>query len=155
MKKTVLIPIVIIVGVLFLLGCTKSTAGSTFKEGTPTMVLYKSEMCGCCELFGQYMKKMDYGVEVKQMDDITPIKDQYKIPQELRSCHTAVIEGYFVEGHIPPEAIAKLLTEKPAIAGIAMPGMPSGSPGMPGAKTGEFVIYAVDTEGNVSEFMRI
>ena len=73
----------------------------------------------------------------------------------MESCHTVVIGDYFIEGHIPLEAVEKLLVEKPDIKGIAMPGMPSGSPGMPGAKKGDFVIYAVNNDGTTEEFMRI
>ena len=89
------------------------------------------------------------------MQDMVPIKEQNKIPTELQSCHTSIIGGYFVEGHIPVEAINKLMQEKPNIAGIGMPGMPSGSPGMPGSKTGDFVITAVNKDGSMYEFMRI
>ena len=73
----------------------------------------------------------------------------------MQSCHTTTIGNYFVEGHIPIEAIEKLMTEKPNIKGIAMPGMPSGSPGMPGAKQGPFIIYAIGNDGSVGEFMRM
>src|SRR3989338_9954341 len=97
--------------------------------------IFKSESCGCCDLYISYMDKKDFDVEAVQMDDISPIKEKYKIPAKVQSCHTAVIGDYFVEGHMPQEAINKLLAEKPDIAGIALPGMPSGSPGMPGTKT--------------------
>ncbi len=94
-------------------------------------------------------------VEVSQVADVSPIKEKYGVPSSLQSCHTSVVDGYFVEGHVPAEAISKLVAEKPAIKGIALPGMPSGSPGMPGSKTGDFVVYAVGNDGNVEEFMRI
>ena len=83
------------------------------------------------------------------------IEEQYGVPSELRSCHTTIIGNYFIEGHIPLEAVEKLLKEQPNIKGIAMPGMPSGSPGMPGQKQGAFIIYAVNNDGSTSEFMRI
>ena len=73
----------------------------------------------------------------------------------MESCHTTVIGEYFVEGHVPVEAIEKLLAEKPDVAGIGMPGMPSGSPGMPGAKQGQFIIYSINKDGTINEFMRI
>ncbi len=142
--------IVLIASILLIAGCTSKT-----KENAPTITLYKSEMCGCCGLYGDYLDKTEYNIEIKDMPDITSIKDQYKIPPQLRSCHTAIINGYYIEGHIPQEAIQKLLKEKPSLAGIAMPGMPSGSPGMPGAKKEPFVIYAVAQDGSTTEFMRI
>ena len=73
----------------------------------------------------------------------------------MEICHTTIIGDYFVEGHVPLEAVEKLLTEKPDIKGIAMPGMPSGSPGMPGAKKGDFVIYAVNRDGSYEEWTRL
>lgn len=152
MKKLTIGILIAMIGIILLIAGCSSTSK---KEGAPTVVLYKSEMCGCCGLYGQYLEQMDYNVEIKDMPDITPIKDQYNIPQQLRSCHTAIIGGYYIEGHIPKEAIQKLLTEKPSIAGIAMPGMPSGSPGMPGAKKEPFIIYAIATDGSTTEFLRI
>ncbi len=120
------------------------------------VLFYKSPTCGCCGVHANYLQRNSaLDVQTITQADVTPVKNKYRVPLELRSCHTAIIGGYFVEGHIPIEAIAKLVNEKPAIAGIAMPGMPSGSPGMPGAKTGPFVIYAVNNDGSYREFMRI
>ena len=85
---------------------------------------------------------------------MSSIKSKYKIPQDMESCHTAVIADYFVEGHVPMEAVEKLLSEKPDIDGIALPGMPQGSLGMSGAKTAVFKIYALSA-GTASEFMII
>ncbi len=85
---------------------------------------------------------------------MSSIKKKYQIPQNMESCHTGVIEGYFVEGHVPVEAIEELLAEKPDISGIALPGMPPGSPGMPDQKTEAFKIYAL-SDGTASEFMII
>ena len=117
---------------------------------------YRSLSCGCCNLHESYLiRNGNLNVKDIRMDDISSIKNKYKIPSEMQSCHTAVIENYFVEGHIPLEAINKLIAEKPNIMGIAMPGMPSGSPGMPGTKSGDFVIYAVNSDGSYDEFMRM
>lgn len=88
------------------------------------------------------------------MEDISGIKNSLGVPDELLSCHTTVIKDYFIEGHVPIEAISKLIEERPDVKGISLPGMPSGSPGMPGAKEGTFVIYSVD-DGGYSEFMVI
>ncbi len=117
---------------------------------------YKSITCGCCDVNANYLKsKGGLNIQVSSKTDISDIKKKYGVPPELESCHTAVIDGYFVEGHMPLEAIDRLLAEKPDIKGIALPGMPSGSPGMPGQKQGDFVIYAVHNDGTSSEFMRI
>ncbi len=101
----------------------------------------------------KYLQDQGFDVKVVNTDD-TSIKAQEGVPKDLRSCHTSVIGDYFVEGHVPVEAIRKLLAEKPAIKGIALPGMPAGAPGMGGDKTGPFVIYAVAADGTSSEFMR-
>ncbi len=89
------------------------------------------------------------------LENTTSIEKKYGVPKELESCHMMIVGDYFVEGHVPLEAINKLLGEKPDIVGIAMAGMPSGSPGMPGSKEGDFIIYAVNYNGSYKEFMRI
>ena len=96
------------------------------------------------------------GFEVESVvtDDVSAIKDDLQIPEEMRSCHTAIIGEYFIEGHVPVEAIQRLLEEQPDIDGIALPGMPQGSPGMSGEKSEPWVIYAV-TGGSIAEFMTI
>ncbi len=147
-----------VLAIVLIAGCSSKsgpTGGVTTEIPRETITVYKSELCGCCDLYTKYLKKSDFDVEVVQQDDLTPLKDELNIPDKLRSCHTTKVGDYFVEGHMPKEAIAKLLAEKPDIAGIALPGMPSGSPGMPGGKQGEFVIYAVGKDGSTSEFMRI
>jgi hypothetical protein len=88
------------------------------------------------------------------MEDLTGIKDRFGIPPDMQSCHTVEIDGYFVEGHVPMEAVWKLLEEQPPIDGIALPGMLQGSPGMSGEKTEPFVIYSI-AAGEVAEFMTL
>ena len=119
------------------------------------MTVLKSGGCGCCGVFGNYLEQKGFDVEINDVSDSISIKSQYKIPTSMESCHTTIIGNYFVEGHMPLEAIEKLIAEKPNIKGIALPGMPYGSPGMPGTKEGEFVIYAVQNDGSTTEFMRI
>lgn len=109
--------------------------------------LYKSPSCGCCGQYASYLEKKGYGLEIENIQDMSQIKEEYGVPYELESCHTTEIDGYVVEGHIPEVAINKLLTERPDIKGIGMAGMPSGSPGMPGPKNSDFVIYEITHEG--------
>lgn len=118
------------------------------------LVVYKSPTCGCCVGWISYMKKNGFDVEDVNTEDLTSIKDEHQIPYSLQSCHTAVIGDYFIEGHVPIEAVNKLLEEKPDIDGIVLPEMPPGSPGMPGVKRGEFIIYSLK-DGVESEFMRL
>jgi len=120
-----------------------------------TAEYYKSISCGCCDVHARYIDSKGFDTKINNLQDVSAIKSEYNIPSELQSCHTAVIGDYFVEGHIPIEAIDKLLEEQPDIAGIAMPGMPQGSPGMPGTKMQDFTIYSVNHDGTYKEFMRI
>ncbi len=112
------------------------------------ITIHKSPYCGCCSKWGSYMEDLGYTTNVVLEEDITSVKKNFNIPIELESCHTSEIEGYIVEGHVPNEAIEKLLTEKPNIKGIGMSGMPSGSPGMPGPKE-DFYIYEINHDGSV------
>jgi len=123
-------------------------------EGKPAVV-YKSMSCGCCGTYASYAEGRGLEVQTINAEDNTKIKEEYGVPEDLRSCHTTIIDGYFIEGHVPTEAITKLLTERPDIRGIAIQGMPTGSPGMPGAKAGPFVVYAVQNDGTYREYMRI
>ncbi len=124
------------------------------KEG----VVYTSFACGCCDIHADYTKRnTGMNIDVKQVDpySLDEHKEELGVPSSVRTCHTTIIGDYFVEGHMPLEAINKLLAEKPDIRGIALPGMPSGSPGMPGRKTEDFVVLAVNNDGTTYEFMRI
>ncbi|NCO04688.1 MAG: CopG family transcriptional regulator [Candidatus Magasanikbacteria bacterium] len=122
-----------------------------------TLTVYKDPSCGCCGNYAAYMRREGYDVEVIATTDMNSIKEKYNIPKNMQSCHTTVLgnEEYVIEGHIPVEAVQKLTQEKPDLAGIAMPGMPSGSPGMPGAKRGTFNIHGIDREGGVSQFIEL
>ncbi|MEX2017194.1 MAG: DUF411 domain-containing protein, partial [Candidatus Pacearchaeota archaeon] len=118
--------------------------------------IYKSITCGCCDVYSSYVDgKVKPKINSFNVQDSDATKRQFGVPKEMESCHTTIIGGYFVEGHVPLEAVEKLLQERPDIKGIAMPGMPMGSPGMVGQKSGPFVIYAVANDGSYSEFMRI
>ena len=116
---------------------------------------FKSASCGCCGIWAKYAKKEGFSVDVKVLPSMDTKKTELGIPSELSSCHTSLIEGYVVEGHVPVEAINKLLEERPDIKGIALPGMPSGTPGMPGPKTSDWTIYSMHNDGSKSVFMVI
>ena len=121
-----------------------------------TATLYKAPNCNCCLEYAEYLEKTtDVTIDPKEVDDLAVIKEEYGVPEDVESCHTMDTGSYFVEGHVPREAIGKLAAEEPDIAGIALPNMPTGSPGMPGQKDGEFTIYAVTEDGSSREFMTI
>jgi len=105
--------------------------------------LYKSPQCGCCEGYAAYLRKNGFTVDVKTTNELAEISQKAGVPENLQGCHTMFVEGYVIDGHVPVGVIRKLLRERPSIAGITLPGMPEGSPGMTGKKTGPFTIYAV------------
>lgn len=115
--------------------------------GGTDVTLYKNPQCGCCEGYATYLRNNGFTVEVKPTNDLAEISRKAGVPAELEGCHTAFIDGYVIDGHVPVNVVRKLLTERPAIAGISLPGMPMGSPGMAGSKTEPFVIYAVTKDG--------
>ncbi|MBS3130816.1 DUF411 domain-containing protein [Candidatus Woesearchaeota archaeon] len=150
-KKAIALGFILIFSIFLLGACSQGKselAGNAVK-------IFKGPGCGCCDIFVDYMGKKGFDVEASSPSDIAAIKQEHGVPDSMESCHTTIIGDYFVEGHVPVEAVEKLMLEKPDIKGIAMPGMPSGSPGMPGPKYGPFIVYAVNKDGSTSEFMRI
>ncbi|MFL5580662.1 MAG: DUF411 domain-containing protein [Gemmatimonadaceae bacterium] len=103
---------------------------ATVAANLPAMTVYKSPTCGCCKNWVEHVQAAGFKVTVRDTADVTPIKQQYGVADSLHSCHTAIVNGYVVEGHVPAEDIARMLKERPKIAGLAVPGMPMGSPGM-------------------------
>lgn len=165
----------IITALLFISGCLPTTpsdspgtpgnASSRFqKADSETMTemeaqvadkkitVYSSPFCSCCTEWVGYVTNAGFTVKVINMPDLSALKEKYQIPEDLRSCHTAVLGSYFIEGHMPVEAINKLILERPSIDGIALAGMPAGSPGMPGPREEAFKIYAL-LKGKPAIFM--
>ncbi len=99
-------------------------------QSNRTITVYRSPSCGCCGAWMNHLKQNGFKVIENQSDDMEAIKQRHQIPQSLRSCHTASIDGYVIEGHVPAREIQRLLRERPEVKGLAVPGMPSGSPGM-------------------------
>ena len=123
-------------------------------ENKQIVEVFKSPSCGCCNGYVLFLEKENFKVKRTDLESIHTIKQKYAIPLEMQSCHTTIIDKYFIEGHVPLEAINKLLKERPDIDGIALPGMPIGTPGMPGDKEEPYVIYQL-VDGNFSVFMTI
>jgi len=107
-----------------------SAATSVLASPGGSMTVFKSPWCGCCGAWVDHIKAHGFAVDVVEMDDLAPIKERYGVAPQLQSCHTALIDGYVVEGHVPAQDVARLIAERPAARGIAVPGMPIGSPGM-------------------------
>lgn len=120
----------------------------------PHMVVHKSPTCGCCELWVEHMRKAGFEVEVRNSDNLNPLKEQLGIPYGKGSCHTAEVGGYFVEGHVPAEDVKRLLAQKPPAKGLVLPGMPLGSPGMevPDGTVQRYTVELVDRQGATTAF---
>ena len=116
--------------------------------------VFKTPSCGCCYGYVLFLEKEKFKVKQTDMRSLHTIKQKYNIPVEMQSCHTTIMGKYFIEGHVPFEAVNKLLKEQPDIDGIALPGMPIGTPGMPGDKDEPYVIYQLK-DGKSSVFMTI
>ena len=112
----------------------------------PAATLYKNPQCGCCEAYADYMRENGFTVTVKPTHDLALIKREHGVPKNFEGCHTMLIDGYVVEGHVPVKTLTRLLTERPDIKGISLPGMPMGSPGMSGNKAAPFTIYELSGE---------
>ena len=120
----------------------------------PKMIVHKSATCGCCGLWVDHMRAAGFAVEVRNEDNLNPIKDRVGVPLGKGSCHTAEVGGYFIEGHVPAEDVKRLLAEKPAAKGLVLPGMPLGSPGMevPDGTVQAYTVELVDSKGATTAF---
>ena len=119
------------------------------------LVVYKSPHCGCCSKWVENVKTAGLPVKVFETELVSDMATKLKVPEKLRGCHTAEIDGYFVEGHVPAADIRKLLRERPKARGIAVPGMPIGSPGMEqGSRKDAYNTLIVGRDGSVAVFAR-
>ncbi len=116
--------------------------------------VYKSPTCGCCSAWIAHLESEGFSVEASNVERVAPYKEALGVPHGMGSCHTATVEGYFIEGHVPAEDIRRLLVDRPDIIGLTVPGMPIGSPGMevPGRKLQPYDVYAVDRTGKTTVF---
>jgi hypothetical protein len=136
------------------LGQTEVVA-ATNDLATPTRVkVYKPTFCGCCANWVEHLRTAGFDVEVQETDELEVVKSELGVPSELESCHTAEVEGYVIEGHVPADVIARLLTERPDVRGIAVPGMPAGSPGMESSdgQTDPFNVVSFDETGQTAVY---
>jgi hypothetical protein len=110
-----------------------------------TAKMYKPLQCGCCDEYAAYLEQHGFKVTVQSLPErsLDGIKRQAAVPRDFEGCHTLMVDGYIVEGLVPIGPLNKLLTERPNIRGISLPGMPVGAPGMPGRKTGPLIIYEI------------
>ncbi len=133
-----------------LAGCSPTTAETSL----PLVKVTKSATCGCCKVWVERLRSAGFQVEVNDVDNLNTVKQKVGLPYGMGSCHTAEVNGYFVEGHVPIEDIKRLLREKPDAKGIAVPGMPAGSPGMEVAsgRVDPYDVFLVARDGSTSVY---
>jgi hypothetical protein len=110
--------------------------------------MYKQPHCGCCDGHADHLRQHGYDVTVVEAPNPLSVKKRFRVPQQFEGCHTTIIGGYVVEGHVPATIIRRLLKERPAVRGISLPGMPDGSPGMSGEKKEPFVVFSFGDDGS-------
>lgn len=121
----------------------------------PSVTVYKSPTCGCCSKWVDHMRANGFEVKALDVEDIEAVKRTYGVPEGIGSCHTSLVGGYVIEGHVPADAVARVLRERPKIAGIAVPGMPLGSPGMEqGPRKDPYSILSFEKTGKYSVYER-
>jgi hypothetical protein len=132
-------------------------AGAATPSGDPhpkqtKITVYKDPSCGCCKNWIEHLKKHGYAVDAKDTPTKAEVKRTLGVPDAVTSCHTAVVNGYLIEGHVPAADIARLLKQKPKVAGLAVPGMPMGSPGMEGPSKQHYQVLSFDKTGKTRIF---
>jgi len=145
------------VGTLLLsLASAHSGDAANARRATPAkpvaIKVYKTPSCGCCKTWVQHLRDNGFRVETMDMPDLSAVKAKYGVKPALQACHTAIVNGYVVEGHVPADVITKLLKEHPAVLGVAVPGMPSGSPGMEGGPKERYDVLTFDRAGRTKVY---
>jgi len=116
------------------------------------VTMYKNASCGCCGKWAQHLRDNGFNVKEISVADMAEVKQHLSVPQRLAACHTAEVNGYVIEGHVPAASIKRLLDEKPRVKGLAVPGMPAGSPGMEGGRHEPYDVLTFDRQGKITVF---
>ncbi len=127
---------------------------STKDAGALEVTVYKSPTCGCCTKWIAHLEANGFNVNAHDVADLTQVKREHGVRRELTSCHTALVDGYVIEGHVPADDIQRLLQERPDVVGLAVPGMVMGSPGMEGPTSEPYNVLTFDREGNTTVFAK-
>jgi len=146
--------ILILITVIIVSGGVVFTKYINKNMSLAVMTLYKDPNCGCCTGYAAALRNIGVKVNVVQTDNMAEIKNKYNINPEQQSCHTITYNNYFIEGHVPMEAVLKLIKTQPDVDGIGLPRMPSGTPGMPGPKYAPYKVFQMK-DGRVDSFMTI
>jgi hypothetical protein len=128
---------------------------SLAKATLPQVEVFKNPDCGCCGAWVDHLKAAGFPVQVHETPDTSAVRKRHGIPDEFGSCHTGVVAGYALEGHVPADDVKRLLAQKPVAAGLSVPGMPVGSPGMEvGSRKDPFQVLLIDKAGRSSVFAK-
>ncbi|MDP6435807.1 MAG: DUF411 domain-containing protein [Gammaproteobacteria bacterium] len=144
-RRKLLRQLALILGTTPIIGIAETGAG-------PHVQVYKSRTCGCCNKWIDHLRAAGFAVEASNVEDVDVYKREHGVPVQLSACHTALVDGYVVEGHVPAEDVIRMLRQKPDIAGIAVPGMPLGSPGMEVPNPVRYETLSFDRDGNTEVF---
>jgi hypothetical protein len=145
---TIVSVLAVLGGVLFLAPSFNNNAGAT------EITVYKSPTCGCCSKWVDHLRNEGFKVKTINQDNMSSIKSSSGVTANLQSCHTAFVDGYVVEGHVPADDIKRLLRERPKVTGISAPGMPMGSPGMEGQRKDYYDVVTFDRNGRTTVYAR-
>lgn len=140
--------------VVVLIAGTAFASFSTKDAGALEVTVYKSPTCGCCSKWIAHLEANGFKVDAHDVADLTQVKLEHGIRRELTACHTALVDGYVIEGHVPAEDIQRLLQERPDVVGLTVPGMPMGSPGMEGPTSNPYDVLTFDRNGNITVFAK-
>lgn len=116
------------------------------------ITVYKSPTCGCCKKWVKHLRDNGFEVIARDVQNVNQVKSLVGVPPKLASCHTAIVDGYLVEGHVPAAEVKRMLKEKPKIKGLTVPGMPMGSPGMEGHRKDRYDVLSIDHDGKTSTY---
>jgi hypothetical protein len=153
--------------ITFLAACTNADAASSgsapeallsssaVDQSLPTVVVYKTATCGCCNGWVEHLRAAGFTVDARNVQDLMTVKLEAGVPGPLVTCHTALVDGYVVEGHVPADQVKRMLAERPDVAGIGVAGMPAGSPGMDAPNAPPYEVLAFDRAGNMSHYAEI
>lgn len=131
-----------------------ATPAASPPAATYAMTVYKQPTCGCCSKWEDHMRANGFVITSVPVSDLDAVKREHSIAPQFQSCHTGIVDGYIVEGHVPAADVRRLLTEKPKIRGIAAPGMPRGSPGMEGVFRDAYEVVTLEASGSSQLFAR-
>ena len=145
LRKTVLLGVATV---------TLLAVSSPSQQTGPRVTVYKLASCGCCGKWVEHLKANGFTVKVLEVNDTSGYERQYHVPRSMQSCHTAVVNGYTIEGHVPAADIKRVLSERPKAVGLSVPGMPVGSPGMEGDRTDPYSVLMFDESGRSSVYAR-